>query len=151
MCSSGSSTSSGCAPLQRAGPLGEAGEASSSATAAAVACSAGKLRDQLRQHRLVEFLSRASARSRAPSTLSSKRLQLGGDEALGGFHGLAAQIVRRARVGMRARTLDEEALHAVEAQLQSRDAGAFALALFQFQQERSVLVAMCRSSSSCAS
>ena len=44
-------------------------------------------------------------------------------------------IVRRYRVGLTAVDLDEEALHAIEAELQAGQAAAFALAPFEIEQE----------------
>ncbi len=61
--------------------------------------------------------------------------QFGGDESFGGFHGLAAQVLRRDPVGLTAAHLDEKALHPIEAQFQAGQAGALALLAFEVEQE----------------
>ncbi len=84
---------------------------------------------------LVELLfprERALARAEDPVL---EALQLRGDEALRGFDGLPPDVVLGRALRVLARDLDEEALHAVEAELQPRDAGALALALLQLEQE----------------
>src|SRR2546430_15857275 len=62
-------------------------------------------------------------------------LQLLGDEALGGLHGLATHVVLRHTLGIAARDFDEEALHAVVAELEAGEPRALAFAPLQLEQE----------------
>ena len=63
--------------------------------------------------------SRASDLLARAQHLVLEALELRRDEALGGLHRLPAQVVGRHALGLRARDLDEEALHAVVAELQA--------------------------------
>src|SRR5262249_40936923 len=60
---------------------------------------------------------------------------LGSDEALRRLHGLAPDVVLRHAFGIAPRDFDEEALHPVVTELESREPGAFSLAPFELQQE----------------
>src|SRR5262249_53231751 len=62
-------------------------------------------------------------------------LELGSDEALRRLHGLAPDVVLRHAFGIAPRDFDEEALHPVVTELESREPGAFSLAPFELQQE----------------
>ena len=80
------------------------------------------------------LLARERALAR-PEHFVLEALEFRGDEALGGFDGLAAQVVGRHALGLGARDLDEETLHAVVAELESAKPGALALALLELEQE----------------
>src|SRR5580700_10801753 len=90
---------------------------------------------ELRQDLLEQLLLTREGAVACAQYLVLEALELGGDEALGGLHRLTPQIVLRHPLRVPSRDLDEEALHAVVAQLQSRDAGTLALAAFQLEQE----------------
>ena len=64
-----------------------------------------------------------------------KRFQLGGDEALGVFQGLAAPVVAGHFVQLALGDLDEKAMHLVELHAQVGNAAAGAFAGFQIEQE----------------
>src|SRR5207247_4953147 len=59
-----------------------------------------------------------------------------GDEAFRGLHRLAPDVVPGYPLGIAARDLDEESLHAVVADLEGGESGAFALAPLELEQER---------------
>ena len=79
--------------------------------------------------------SNANACSCAVRTLSSKVFEFGGDEAFGVFQGLAALVVGRRLFGLNFGKLDVEAVNAVELDFEGREAGAFAFARFELEQE----------------
>ena len=111
-----------------------------------------QLRDQFAKHVLVELaLARERLVARAEHFIL-EAFELRRDEALCGFHRLPAQVVGRHALGMRARDLDEESLHAVVAKasaarmpLRSRSRCSSS------SRNSSVLVEMRRSWSSAAS
>ena len=133
--STGSLTSSGRVQSSAHARSARQASASSSESAVAVCCMGPRRSMSCVRTSSYSSFSRASARSRAPSTLSSKLLSSARDEALGGLHRLPAQVVLRHALRILARDLDEEALHAIETELQARDAAALALALLQLEQE----------------
>ena len=95
-------TNSGAAPVRAsAARSASAASASSVASARASACSAGRCGCSASSSCSYSHFSRASARSWADSALSSKRLQLGRDVALGVLQRLAAAVVGRHLVGVR--------------------------------------------------
>jgi hypothetical protein len=100
---------------------------------------------------LVKFLLARERAIAGAEHLVLEGLEFRGDESLGGFHGLAAQIVRRNRIRLAAVDLDEKALHAVEAELEAGQAAALALARSRSSRNCSVLLPSRRSSSSSAS
>ncbi len=91
--------------------------------------------DELGEDLLVDlFLARQGALARAEHSVL-ERLQFRGNEALSGLDGLAPDVVLRYPLSVLARDFDEKALHSIETQLQAGNAGAFSLALLEFQQE----------------
>ena len=122
-------------PAQRRRPLGEGGQGVELGDGGS-----GVL--QRRQHRGEPLEQRfpqhplAGERTLARTEhLVLKTFELRCDEPLGVLDGLATQIIGRHLGRLAARQLDEEALHAVVAELQLRQAGAGAFAGFEFEQE----------------
>ena len=106
-------------PAELRGAFGERAQAVERRPArSAVACSAREPVGELRQQLLVQLaLARQRLLARAQH-LVLEALELGRDEALGVLQRLAADVVLRHVVGLRARDLDVEAVHAVVAELQ---------------------------------
>ncbi len=91
--------------------------------------------DELRQKFFVDlFLACERALARTQH-LVLERLQFGRDESLGRLHSLAPDVVLRNSLGIFACDLDEESLHAVESEFQSRDPRALAFALLERQEK----------------
>ena len=91
--------------------------------------------DELREQFFIALLF---ARQRALACAEYailEALEFRRDETLGRFHRLPAQIIGWHLVGLGAGDLDEEPLHAVVAELEIGDAGAFALALLELEQK----------------
>ena len=84
-------------------------------------------REQLEQLVVEPFLAGQRALARREH-LVLEVLELGRDVALGAFQRLAADVVGRRARGLAARELDVEAVHAVVADFEIRDAGTRALA-----------------------
>ncbi len=83
---------------------------------------------------VVQFLLARQRPVARAEHLVLERLELGGDEPLGGFHGLAPQILLRHPIRLRAVDFDEETLHPIEAELEAGKPGALALAALQVEQ-----------------
>ena len=122
-------------PLEHAGALGQAGERIELAERAGGGLQRTQAVDELRQDLLVQLLL---ARQRLVACAQHpvlEALQLLGDEALRGFHRLAPDVVPGDPLGIAAGDLDEESLHAVVADLEGGESGAFAFAPLELEQE----------------
>ena len=123
------------APLESACPLGKRGERIELGERGRRGLQRREAVRETSQDVLVELLlARQGPLARAEDPIL-EALQLRGDESLRGFDGLSPDVVLGRALRVLARDLDEEALHAVVAELQPRDAGALALALLELEEE----------------
>ena len=106
-------------PVEGRGALGEGRERIELRQCAGGCLQRAQGLDQRIQYHIVELaLAGERALARAQHFLL-EALELRRDEALGGFHRLAPQVILRHALGIAARNLDEEPLHAVESELES--------------------------------
>jgi hypothetical protein len=130
----GTATSSGCAQSSAVARSAKQVRTSIWAMAAVVCCRAGSRPVSSSSSASYRFFSRASAVARAQD-LVFEGLQFGGDEALGGLDRLTPQVFCRHAIGLTAAHLDEKTLNSIEAELQARQAAAFAFPGLEIEQE----------------
>src|SRR5205814_5838882 len=122
-------------PLEHAGPLRESGQGVELGERAGGGLQRTQGVDEPRQNLLVQLLLARQRLIARPQHPLLEALQLLGDEALGGLHGLATHVVLRRTLGIAARDFDEEALHAVVAELERGEPRALAFAPLQLEEE----------------
>ena len=111
----------------------------------------GEATDQVVEQRLEQRLLAQQGALASSEDLVLEHLELGSDESLRGFHRLAPQIFPGDGVRLRTIHLDEEPLHAIEAQPETRETVRSRSRRSRSIRNCSVLLPSRRSSSSSAS